>query len=239
LAEKFIENFQNFTDNDEGKRLVAAGPKNKYMKEFYDFYLKKINQLKEEHHDEISRLRDQIYILQNAFNEYISFNSINSNYKTRKLTRHVPLNIFIGTDNETKIRTIHEKLMLLVDTLGFKFYHPQKKAQHFSERICVSKDEITINDVYDKFYSLYDAVSENKFTSPEMKAAVEAFLAESSKVAEVTVKIGSLLLVQTLNENKKPNMTAKKLSISNMIHLDKNSKLLKDPVQLLKELHNF
>ncbi len=27
LAEKFIENFENFTDNEEGKRLVAAGPK--------------------------------------------------------------------------------------------------------------------------------------------------------------------------------------------------------------------
>jgi len=27
LAEKFIANFENFTDNEEGKRLVAAGPK--------------------------------------------------------------------------------------------------------------------------------------------------------------------------------------------------------------------
>jgi phosphoenolpyruvate carboxykinase (ATP) len=27
LAKKFIANFENFTDNDEGKRLVAAGPK--------------------------------------------------------------------------------------------------------------------------------------------------------------------------------------------------------------------
>ena len=27
LAEKFIKNFDNFTDNDEGKRLVSAGPR--------------------------------------------------------------------------------------------------------------------------------------------------------------------------------------------------------------------
>ena len=26
LGEKFIKNFENFTDNEEGKRLVAAGP---------------------------------------------------------------------------------------------------------------------------------------------------------------------------------------------------------------------
>jgi phosphoenolpyruvate carboxykinase (ATP) len=27
LGEKFIKNFENFTNNEEGKRLVAAGPK--------------------------------------------------------------------------------------------------------------------------------------------------------------------------------------------------------------------
>ena len=26
LAQRFIKNFERFTDNDEGKRLVAAGP---------------------------------------------------------------------------------------------------------------------------------------------------------------------------------------------------------------------
>jgi phosphoenolpyruvate carboxykinase (ATP) len=27
LAEKFVKNFENFTDNEWGQRLVAAGPK--------------------------------------------------------------------------------------------------------------------------------------------------------------------------------------------------------------------
>jgi phosphoenolpyruvate carboxykinase (ATP) len=27
LAQKFIDNFEEFTDNEEGKRLVAAGPR--------------------------------------------------------------------------------------------------------------------------------------------------------------------------------------------------------------------
>jgi phosphoenolpyruvate carboxykinase (ATP) len=26
LAQRFIKNFENFTDNEEGRRLVAAGP---------------------------------------------------------------------------------------------------------------------------------------------------------------------------------------------------------------------
>ncbi|MEG1762043.1 MAG: phosphoenolpyruvate carboxykinase (ATP), partial [Bacteroidales bacterium] len=27
LGKRFIDNFENFTDNEEGKRLVSAGPK--------------------------------------------------------------------------------------------------------------------------------------------------------------------------------------------------------------------
>jgi hypothetical protein len=95
------------------------------------------------------------------------------------LTRHVPVNIFIGSDNESKIKMIHDKFLALIDVLGFKFYHPQKKAQHFSERICVSKDEITISDVYEKFYSLYDAVNDKKFKCSELKKTLEEFLVES------------------------------------------------------------
>jgi len=149
------------------------------------------------------------------------------------------MNVFIGSDNETKIKAIHDKMMALVDVLGFRFYNPKKKPQYFSERMCVSKEEINIEQVYEKFYSLHDAVNLQKYTCQEMKVAVESFLTEAAKVTEVTVKIGSLLLVQILSENKKPKMTAMKLSISNMIHLDKNEKLLKDPKQLLKEIHNF
>lgn len=239
LAEKFIENFQNFTDTEEGKRLVAAGPKNKHMKEFYDYYLTKIHDQKREHDAEISRLKDQIYILQNAFGEYVSFNSINSNYKNRKLNRHVPLNIFIGTDNETRILAIHKTLLKLIDNLGFRFYHPEKKPQYFSERISVSKDEITIDELYEKIFKLSDAINYGKFPSEATAELVKLFLAEASKVPSMTVKIGNLLIVQILSEQRKPQIKVIKLSISNMIHIDKNPKLLKDPVQLLKELHSY
>jgi phosphoenolpyruvate carboxykinase (ATP) len=90
LAEKFIENFQGFSGTEEGQRLVAAGPQNQFMKQYYRYYEKKIEKLELDHAREISRLKDQIYILHNSFNEYISFNSINSDYKLRKLNRHVP-----------------------------------------------------------------------------------------------------------------------------------------------------
>jgi hypothetical protein len=217
---------------------VAAGPKNIYMKEFYDYFLKKIDILKKEHSEEISRLRDQIYIRQNAFNEYISFNSINTNYKTRELTRHIPLNIYIGSEKKEVIQLIHDKLLALVDVLGFRFYNPNKKLDVFSERICVSREEITISDVYAKFYSLFNAINDKVYISPQFKKVVEDFMKEMSKIHEISLKIGSLLIVKP-GPDEQHEVIAMKLSISNMIHLDKNPELLTKPDQLLKELHCF
>ena len=45
LAEKVIDNFNRFTDTEEGQRLVAAGPQNQFMKQYYGYYQTKISQL--------------------------------------------------------------------------------------------------------------------------------------------------------------------------------------------------
>ena len=42
LADKFIEKFPTITDIEEGKRLLAAGPHNFLMKQYYDYYKEKI-----------------------------------------------------------------------------------------------------------------------------------------------------------------------------------------------------
>jgi len=135
LAEKFIENFEHFTDTEEGKRLVAAGPKDRHMKQFYNYYEKKILQLEDEHKQEISRLKDQIYILQNSFTEYISFNSISSEYKQRKLNRHVPVFSFFNTENDIEIKKIHKSILSLLDKSGFIFYNNEKEAEKYNKRM--------------------------------------------------------------------------------------------------------
>lgn len=239
LAEKFIENFEMFTDTEEGKRLVAAGPKNKYMKQYYDYYESKINQLEREHREEVTRLRDQIYILQNSFNEYLSFNSINSNYKKEELARHLPIYLYIGAKNKKELEKTYKAVMNIVGAAGFKLYDPQKKATEYTHRMAVSKEKLTLDGVYQKVYEMEDAFNSRGLGNTQLESAAKEFLKVSEKVPNYAIKMGSLVILKATNQKGESSIDTRILTVSGLIHLDKNPDLMKEPARMLKELNSF
>lgn len=238
LAEKFIANFQNFTDSEIGQRLVAAGPHNKLMKQFYRFYQEKIENLEMDHKSEIIRLKDQIYILQNAFSEYISFNSINSSYKKRSLTRHLPVTMYIGSEDQTTIQDVHTAMMKIIKTIGFSFYNPDREPTSFSERMGYSHEKMTMKELYDGISQIFDALNFNDNENVELNQTIREFREVISGIDDIILRLGSVLFVKT-RINGLPVCEVKKLSISGLIHIDKHPELLSNPAQLYKELYSF
>ncbi len=239
LAEQFIENFESFTDTEEGKRLVAAGPKNKYMKQYYNYYERKITELETEHRDEITRLRDQIYILQNSFNEYISFNSINSNYKHQKLNRHMPVYLYVGTKNKNDLGKMYRAAIKVANAAGFRFYNPDKKPEVYTQRMAVSRDKLTLSGVYDKIYEIEASFNREAAPANALDKATYAFSNLTAKIENLAVKMGSLVIVKTTGPTGKSAMETRILTISGLIHLDKNPELMMKPARMLKELNSF
>ena len=239
LAEMFIENFESFTDTEEGKRLVAAGPKNQYMKQYYEYYERKINELENEQKEEITRLRDQIYILQNSFNEYISFNSINSNYKHQQLNRHLPVYLFVGTKNKTDLGRMYRAAIKVINAAGFRFYNPNKKPEAYTQRMAISQEKLTLSGVYDKINEIEASFNRTEEPETELDKATAAFSVLSEKIENLAVKMGSLAIVKTNSHKGKSVMETRILSISALIHLDKNPELMEHPARMLKELNSF
>ncbi|MCF8218360.1 MAG: phosphoenolpyruvate carboxykinase (ATP) [Bacteroidales bacterium] len=239
LAEQFIQNFENFTDTDEGKRLVAAGPKNHFMKQFYQYYENKLNEATSEYQKEIRHLKDQIYILQNAFNEYISFNSINTYYKKRPLNRHLPVFAYFGTEKPKDIEVAHDELLNILDEAGFIFYHPDKKPEQENQRMGVSKTPMTMNEVYDATNEVEKAFCAPEDADLSLKTAVNRFKESAKNIPELTVKIGHILIVKYTDRDNKSFWTATDMPVSAMIHVDKHPDLLKKPKQILKEISAF
>lgn len=239
LADKFIENFENFSDSEEGKRLVAAGPRNKHMKQFYDYYQGKINKLEKDQKDEIIRLKDQIYILQNAFSQYISFNSINTNYKNRELKRHIPIEMFVGSDNKKDWKITNDALGDVIKVWGFSFYNPNKSPEKYNERIAVSEKTYSTAYLCQLIDALQLALEQKNMENPKLNDMFGEFIKKTSHIHEIVIKIGSILFVKFQNQDGESEIQSFKLSISNMIHIDKHIDLLQKPSQLLKELHNF
>lgn len=238
LADKFIENFQSFTDTDEGKRLVAAGPQNAMMKQYYEYYRERISSLEHEHRSELQRMKDQIYILQNAFSEYISFNSINSSYKKRELKRHLPVSIFIDTDDAGLIADLHQALLNLIEASGFSFYNPNREPARFSDRMGFSKQPMSMEAVYEHIDTIYQMLLNDVNDQSELATAIDTFKLTSERIANAVLKMGNLLVVKTII-NGESIIELRKLSISALIHIDKHPGLLQNPPQMLRELNTF
>jgi len=240
LAEKFIDNFNRFTDTEEGQRLVAAGPQNQFMKQYYGYYQTKISQLEQKHKDEISRLKDQIYILQNSFNEYITFNSINTDYKRKPLHRYVPVLAHFGTNNEEILEKCHDLVINIIKAAGFEPGNPQQTTPGVYEYLSKSYNMLTHNEVVEQINHLANCIDGKYCQNQSIFHLKESLMSASSDMDRFAVKIGYMLILKDYFGNSDhAKVITRKLSISGLIHIDKNPWLLMEPNRLLEEINFF
>ena len=239
LADQFIENFNQFLDTEEGQKLVAAGPQNKFMKQYYRYYERRLDKLENKHHEEILRLKDQIYILQNAFHDYISFNSINSDYKKRKLHRYVPVLSWFDCNEKNINDNCHNTLLKLTENLGFTAYSHEETQLGYNEFMTRSHDELSIREVYDIIDDLQNCFTGKPCKNKELINTLKDMKEITEQVKNFTIKIGYLLVLKFTDEDENSVFRVKKLSISGLIHLDKNPQLISQPMQLMEEVQYF
>lgn len=239
LADKFIKNFQNFTDTDEGKRLVSAGPKDKYMKQYYSYYEGRMESIDREHKEEIARLKDQVYILHNSFSKYISYYSIDSNYKDLKLNRHLPIFSYYDSRDKADILKAHNALLEILNVAGFTIYDIDKKPNSYNNIIGVSIRKMSIQDVEDQITFIRDALKLKKKAKKELIQATHNFVDSCKNIPNVAFRLGSLLVAKYTDKNDNSHVEIRTLSISGMIHIDNHPELLKEPARLLKEINSF
>jgi phosphoenolpyruvate carboxykinase (ATP) len=239
LADQFIQNFNQFLDTEEGQRLVAAGPQDQFMKQYYKYYEQKLTQLEQKHHDEILRLKDQIYILQTAFHDYVSFNSISSDYKRQKLNRYVPVISWFDTPNELERNNCVAEVNKLIAVLGLE---PQTRAEiinGYNELMTLSKDKITSWEINRNIDELYKCFTRKPCTNQALKEAKERILLLTHEINNFLIKIGSVIIVKYTDHDDAGQFVVKKLSISGLIHIDKHPHLITDPNQLIEEIQYF
>jgi len=238
LAEKFIANFQNFTDTQEGKRLVAAGPKNPYMKQFYEYYQSKIAELNNMHRDEIARLKDQIFILQESFGEYISFNSIDSEYKSRSINRYIPVVFSAFNQSGEPVKDFDRDIEAIVAAGGFDFYSSEDKNPQYHKYLGLSKDRITLKQQYNLMEAIGKAFT-NNIKNSNIEKLVEDFKLKTAEFPQVILKVGSVLIIKDNESENRNDYLTSNLSIASMIHIDKHPSILTETSRIYRELNVF
>ena len=239
LAEKFIENFNNYTDTEEGQRLVAAGPQNKFMKQYYRYYDLKMRKMEMRHAREIARFKDQIYILQNSFSEYISFNSINSDYKKKPLLRHIPVISWFDTNSETDITNCNNAVLKLMKTAGFDMMSKDQNHHGYIDYMTKSREDLTLPQVYDIIHDIANCFEGAKCKNKDFLSVKEDLIEVAHNVPRFLLKLGYLLIAKVPSEEGSSKLFIKRLPVSGLIHIDKNPYLLTKPEELIDELYYF
>jgi phosphoenolpyruvate carboxykinase (ATP) len=239
LAERFIENFNQFLDTEEGQRLVAAGPQNRFMKQYYRYYETRLDLIEQKHREEIMRLKDQIYILQSAFHDYVSFNSINSDYKKRKLQRYIPVISWFETDNNKESENCHNAVLKLCETAGFNAYSHEETIMGYNEFMTKTIDELNTQELYDIIEDIKTCFTNKPCKNTGFIECRELITEATRNINNFVLKLGSLLIIKYLDEDEKSRFVVKKPSISGLIHLDRNPGLIRNPQQLLEEIQYF
>ncbi len=239
LASKFIDNFNRFTDTEEGQRLVAAGPQNKFMKQYYKYYEKKINRLEERHQGEILRLKDQIYILQNAFHDYISFNSINTDYKKRLLKRHVPVVSYFPVAKAGEAKKHDAAVEKLLQAAGFETVSQETNFKGAREYMTKSIKDLSLTQVVESINQIGACFKGKACHNKKLEKAADYFVDTTSKLPSFLVKAGALLITKTTDGDNQYRIGVRNLSISALIHIDKNPHLLQQPEILIEEINCF
>jgi phosphoenolpyruvate carboxykinase (ATP) len=239
LADKFIQNFNQFLDTEEGQRLVAAGPQDQFMKQYYRYYEQKLNQMEKKQHEEILRLKDQVYILQNAFHDYVSFNSISSNYKTTNLNRYVPVIAWFDTSDGHEKKNCLDAVLKITGVIGLESHDHEVNDKGYFEFIATSRERIKGGKILEMIEEVNKCFQSKSNKNPELVTARDNMLDVCQNLERMVIKIGSLVFIRYRDEDYRSHFVVKKLSISGLIHLDRNPHLIVDPEQLMEEIQYF
>lgn len=239
LAEQFISNFNQFLDTDLGQKLVAAGPQNRFMKQYYGFYERRIENLEKKHREEIVRLKDQIYILQTAFHDYVSFNSINSDYKKRKLHRYVPIVSWFDSNDKKHTESCDHVVRKLIESVGLIAYDHVESEVGYNEIMTRTKNEMSTHQVYEVIDEIQNCFMGKSCHNRSLVTMKEQLRKITEDVPNFTIKLGYLLIIKYTDWDDKSKSVIKKLTISGLIHIDRNPHLIKRPEQLTEEIQYF
>lgn len=118
-------------------------------------------------------------------------------------------------------------------------YGHQETEIGYKEFMTISHEELTTREVYEIIDDIYRCFSSRSCKSSALAELKDLLMQASENVENFVVKLGSLVIIKFKDSDDKSRFLVKKLTISGLIHVDKNPQLIKDPAQLVDEIQYF
>lgn len=228
-----------------GLKRQQAPQKNKL--EYEDWFYK----IKEEFSYSFNRIEKQIdglyssqTKLQEEIHSYLVTQSLGIDPNVVPLYRFLPIRIYLTISEPNRIRVISNAITTFSRSIGFEIsdHFPPETSSWFQRWFVKSKDIITQPEVTERLKKgerALELATLQKYQATVDKEQAEAastLLRSLEQVPNAVCQIGSILLIKITDSISGTRVYTRSLTTQEMIYLERNQHLLKNPQTILEAL---
>lgn len=226
------EQYQNVSSNLESLE---------YVRHQQDMHDEQISSLRKD----IGRMSENQSILQNELHTYLIARSLGLDPDNMSLHRFVPINIYVDEYSEKSIDRISKALSDYARQIGFEFSDdfPPETGSWYKRWFAKTKEGLTHDEVIQRLKKAERALElatlhKHQASVDKDQATGAAELIKSlENTPNAACQIGSLLIVKVTDKKAGACVQVRTMTPSEMILLEKNKDLLKDPKNILDGLN--
>jgi hypothetical protein len=200
--------------------------------------------LEEIHSKEIPKLRERNAVVEMELHEYLAIQSMGLDCDQQKLTRYVPVRIYISEDSDMAIEVVSTAIAQLVARFGFEISEafPSVTGSWFKKWFVKTKDAVTQPEVLERLEKFERALEIKGLGTPQadidQKAANSFAMVTKavSNIDSVALQFGTFLYLKQTNKHGVATVVARTLSQRELMFLENNPDLLKSPATTMAKL---
>jgi hypothetical protein len=175
--------------------------------------------------------------------EWLAVQSLGLDTADVRMTRFVPLRVFLSETPREAVADVSEAVKLVLDAFGFDISDEFAPiiGSWFKKWFAKTVDIATQPEVLERLEKIERAVELKGLGQPQadidakQSEAVSCLLKAVENIPNAAVQVGSILLVKITSSNI-PQVQVRTLTQRELIHLENNQKLLKSPANILDRL---
>ncbi|MDC7126800.1 MAG: hypothetical protein PQJ46_14610 [Spirochaetales bacterium] len=213
---------------------------------YVDGKLEYVSNINQENSSRIKKLENNSKIISHDLHHFLITQSLDIDSSKTKVSRFLPIRIYLSEDNEEHIRDIKKSMNELIQYIGFEYADdfPAEKGSWWKKWFAKSMDVLTQPEVVERLkkiehglevYGSNKQQAENDKTHSE---AVSNLIRSVENIPNVALQVGSILLVKITDEEKGSVIQSRTLTTNELMYLENNQSILKEPKNVLDLLCN-
>ena len=183
--------------------------------------------------------------LQVELHAYLSMTSMGIDTRDIPLRRFIPVRVYLSEPYESKSGI--KALEAILDNLNLSAsdIFPVEKGSIWQKIFARTNDLTTQPEIAERLQKLERAIEIHGLHQPQAQVdkneaeAISLIISALDEVSSAAIQVGSIVIIKLMDPNGNSCVQARTLSQQEMIILEKNPHLLKEPKEILDHLSEF